>query len=122
MIDGENVYRHSVRQGLGDRFTCITIDNENRVWIGSNIYGIYCLDGNKVKHYGGRDIPDVHIKSLEPSSDGGVWAVTAFGGAFKINNDSVTTLQLDLGEDRYPVSFAFEDKKVNTLEASMVDM
>lgn len=113
MIDGENVYRYSVRQGLGDRLTCITIDNENRVWIGSNGYGIYCLDGNQIKHYGGRNIPDVHIKSLKPSPQGGVWAVTAFGGAFKVNNDTITTLQLDLGDSRYPASFAFEDVEGN---------
>ncbi len=118
MIDGENVHRYSVRQGLGDRFTCITIDNKNRVWVGSNGYGVYCLDGNKVKHYGGRYIPDVHIKLLQPAPDGGVWAITAFGGAFKLNNDSITTLALDLDESRYPISFALEDGKGNIWLAS----
>ena len=91
---------------------CIALfrDSHDRIWVGTFQNGVYCINGNSVKHYRYKENYPIYVsyKDLKPyynsvrtffeDSDGNIW-VSVYGGIGKIN---ALTGQIDLLSDRFP--------------------
>lgn len=88
MIDGENVYRYSIKQGLGDRINQLLVASDGSIWVGSNGYGTYRIKGKIITHYGYMIAPDVHITGISEAADGSILIGTIYGGIMRFKGDS----------------------------------
>jgi len=92
---GHCIYYNNHKDTIGDtsqnKIFCLTKDNRNRLWIGTNGAGIYVFDLKKleyVEHYSqwstDRFIPNDWINCMRCDESGIIW-VGSFDGFFSIN-------------------------------------
>ena len=56
------------------------LDDQGRLWVGTESAGVYVLDGDKVtRHRAGGSLPSDVVYGLLPSRDGAMWVATAEG-------------------------------------------
>ncbi|MCL6100788.1 MAG: PEGA domain-containing protein, partial [Bacteroidetes bacterium] len=69
---------NTANSSLADNFvTCLAIDKQNRIWIGSNYHGISVLDGNTWSFHNKSNmnikVPD-QVNAICVNTDGKIWA------------------------------------------------
>ena len=68
---------------------CLRVDRSGRVWAGSYLDGLFCLEGEKLRLYTINDgLPDKAVRDVAEDAAGNIWVGTADGGLAKLVNGS----------------------------------
>lgn len=86
--DGKNWIKHSVDKGTSPQYNCISIDDDNDIWIGTSD-GIIRFDGMKAERYVTQNSIGVGIvKRIFDDAEGNVWLITDYPPGLSRYDDS----------------------------------
>ncbi|WMJ72797.1 two-component regulator propeller domain-containing protein [Cytophagaceae bacterium ABcell3] len=99
---------HEVGASSGN-YTCLSVDEQNRIWLGTDKSGLYSYDGNNWSR--SAFLGEHHIMQIVPDSEGGVW-IAQRGTDFSSSGGGVSYISPNgSDEKKYFFSFANNDRE-----------
>lgn len=97
--DGKFVVTYTEESGMSDdHITCLSIDSDQNLWMGTRTGGLIKYDGNYFTNYNLDSIaPGRQINDLTFDKNHDLWAVIEFGGILKFDGNVFSSYKQDQG-------------------------